>query len=53
MLRFSLKRYVDNVFEPVGGVQSVISTPIEVFSHTLYLKGRPSSSPKEPKAPST
>jgi hypothetical protein len=34
----------------------VLSTPIEVFSHTLYLKGRPNGNPKGkltlPSAPS-
>lgn len=40
LLRFSLNRYVDNRFEAVPNVPSVISDPIEVFSHTLYLKGR-------------
>jgi hypothetical protein len=45
LLQFVLKRYVDNTFETVEGVPCAISQPIEVFSHTLYLKGRPSSSP--------
>lgn len=35
-LKFTLKRYVGNVFEVVNNC-SVTSTPIEVFSHTLYL----------------
>jgi hypothetical protein len=35
-IKFTLKRYIGNVFEqlPTG---VVISNPIEVFSHTLYL----------------
>jgi len=45
VLQFVLKRYVDNQFENVEGVACVISDPIEVFSHTLYLKGRPAPSP--------
>jgi hypothetical protein len=47
LLKFVLKRYVDNQFETVPNVAPVISDPIEVFSHTLYLKGRPTS--KTPK----
>lgn len=35
-LRFSLKRFSNNVFESVDDV-SVLSDPIEVFSHILYL----------------
>jgi len=41
VLKFSLKNYVDNIFEPVPNVHDIISSPIEVFSHTLYLKSRP------------
>lgn len=41
LLKFTLKRYVDNQFEAVSNVIPVLSDPIEVFSHTLYLKGRP------------
>jgi len=37
-LKFQLKRYVGNVFETIEGV-SVISNPIEVFSHSYYLSG--------------
>eukprot|EP01117_Protostelium_nocturnum_P009168 TRINITY_DN3282_c0_g2_i2.p1 TRINITY_DN3282_c0_g2~~TRINITY_DN3282_c0_g2_i2.p1 ORF type:complete len:466 (-),score=162.93 TRINITY_DN3282_c0_g2_i2:131-1528(-) len=40
VLKFILKRYVDNNFEVVHGVTMAISDPMEVFSHTLYLKGR-------------
>lgn len=35
-LKFTLKRYVGSVFEQVP-TPSVLSNPIEVFSHTLYL----------------
>lgn len=35
-LKFVLKRYVGNVFEQIPHAH-VISNPIEVFSHTLYL----------------
>jgi hypothetical protein len=41
LLKFTLKRYVENQFEAVSNVLPVLSDPIEVFSHTLYLKGRP------------
>ncbi|PRP85132.1 IPT/TIG domain-containing protein [Planoprotostelium fungivorum] len=40
VLKFILKRYVDNNFEVVPGVALAISDPMEVFSHTLYLKSR-------------
>lgn len=40
LLKFTLKRYVDNIFETVPGVPSVYSDPFEVFSHTLYLKDK-------------
>lgn len=35
-LKFTLKRYVGNVFELIPSA-TVISNPVEVFSHTLYL----------------
>lgn len=35
-LKFTLKRYIGNVFEQLPNTY-VISNPIEVFSHTLYL----------------
>lgn len=35
-LKFSLKRFVNNVFEPVDNIH-ILSDPIEVFSHILYL----------------
>lgn len=35
-LKFSLKKYVGNVFEPIPNA-TIISNPIEVFSHTLYI----------------
>jgi hypothetical protein len=38
-LKFTLKRYVGNVFEQVANAVTV-SNPIEVFSHTLYLSDR-------------
>lgn len=44
VLKFVLKRYVDNILEPIPGVLPIYSTPIEVFSHSSYLKGRPSPS---------
>jgi hypothetical protein len=47
VLKFSLKRYVDNILENVPGVPFVYSTPVEVFSHSSYLKGRPSPGLKE------
>lgn len=50
VLKFSLKRYVDNILEPVPGVPPIYSTPVEVFSHSSYLKGRPSPSLKESKS---
>lgn len=40
LLKFTLKRYVDNVFETVPNVASIYSDPFEVFSHTLYLKDK-------------
>jgi len=53
VLRFALKRYVDNVFEAVPNVNAVISNPIDVFSHTLYLKGRPVSKSKRSSSPNS
>jgi hypothetical protein len=35
-LKFTLKRYVGNVFEQIVSA-TAITDPIEVFSHTLYL----------------
>jgi len=37
-LRLQLKRYVGNVFETIDGI-SIVSNPIEVFSHSYYLNG--------------
>jgi len=58
VLKFTLKRYVNSLVEVVPFVKPIISNPIEVFSHTLYLKSpgpknRPSSksSPKRDKNP--
>lgn len=45
VLKFCLKRYVDNQFETVPNVAPVISNPIEIFSHTLYLKHKPMKEP--------
>jgi len=36
-LRFQLKKYVNNTMEDIPGA-CCISTPLEVFSHTQYLK---------------
>jgi hypothetical protein len=43
LLRFSLKKYksMENRFEDVPDVAPVISEPIEIFSHSLYLKEKP------------
>lgn len=49
LLKFVLKRYVDNQFETVPNVPCAISDPIEVFSHTLYLKGRPKTNSPSPR----
>eukprot|EP01119_Soliformovum_irregulare_P015772 TRINITY_DN4494_c0_g1_i1.p1 TRINITY_DN4494_c0_g1~~TRINITY_DN4494_c0_g1_i1.p1 ORF type:complete len:326 (-),score=84.37 TRINITY_DN4494_c0_g1_i1:265-1242(-) len=49
LLKFVLKRYVDNSFETVPNVTCAISDPIEVFSHTLYLKGRPKTNSPSPR----
>jgi hypothetical protein len=49
LLKFVLKRYVDNQFETVPNVTCAISDPIEVFSHTLYLKGRPKTNSPSPR----
>lgn len=47
LLKFVLKQYIDNVFQTVAGVKAVLSDPIEVFSHTLYLKNRSPRSSSE------
>lgn len=41
LIKFTLKRYVNNELEEVPGVAAAMCNPIEVFSHTLYLKSRP------------
>ncbi len=46
-LRFLLKRYVGTVFEIIQGA-TVISDPIEVFSHTLYLNTNRQDAPSPP-----
>ncbi len=45
-LRFTLKRYIGNVFEQIP-TASAISNPIEVFSHTLYLSEKTDGVGKE------
>lgn len=40
-LKFSLKRFVNNLFEPVDDIY-ILSEPIEVFSHILYLNEKES-----------
>jgi len=42
-----LKRYIGNVFEQIP-TASVISNPIEVFSHTLYLTEKQEATPPPP-----
>jgi len=46
-LKFTLKRYVGNVFEQIATAVTV-TNPIEVFSHTLYLSERPEVAPAPP-----
>jgi hypothetical protein len=46
-LKFTLKRYVGNVFEFLSS-SSIISDPIEVFSHTLYLNDNKQQEPPPP-----
>jgi len=51
LLKFVLKSYDNEKFQTVPLVDSVISEPVEVFSHTLYLKTRPSVDPSIKKEP--
>eukprot|EP01114_Cavostelium_apophysatum_P008808 TRINITY_DN2163_c0_g1_i1.p1 TRINITY_DN2163_c0_g1~~TRINITY_DN2163_c0_g1_i1.p1 ORF type:complete len:399 (-),score=89.24 TRINITY_DN2163_c0_g1_i1:37-1233(-) len=44
VLKFVLKNYEGNTLQVIPHVKAVISDPVEVFSHTLYLKGRPGNS---------
>ncbi|PRP79773.1 hypothetical protein PROFUN_12635 [Planoprotostelium fungivorum] len=46
-LKFTLKKYVGNVFEQIATAVTV-TNPIEVFSHTLYLSERPEVAPAPP-----
>mmetsp|Transcript_7680 Transcript_7680/g.10597 ORF Transcript_7680/g.10597 Transcript_7680/m.10597 type:complete len:531 (+) Transcript_7680:75-1667(+) len=46
-LKFVLKRYVGNVFEQIQHAH-VVSNPIEVFSHTLYLTEKQEVAPPPP-----
>jgi len=48
LLKFTLKRYVDNIFETIPNISPVYSDPFEVFSHTLYLKDKGTKAPKNP-----
>jgi hypothetical protein len=53
VLKFTLKRYVNNRVEIVPDVDSITSSTIEVFSHTLYLKtdAKAASKPRQTKKP--
>lgn len=46
-LKFSLKKYVGNIFEPIPNA-TIISNPIEVFSHTLYINQQSEVPPPPP-----